>query len=185
MGSAHPLVEVNIWAKIEEYISVSVGLTERTRHTVLYLIVWYLTFKCDLDLELTHWQHRFCTSPCWDEHFSQVWRKSFNWYRIYRADTIMETDGRTYGRKDATKRIHFSPPPILWWGYKYEDWYVGRYFVSYCLLQNTYIRFKEMIKWYIYLLLSHIFTLKLPFCPMKMPKFESFFLHCMSLKAFI
>jgi hypothetical protein len=115
MGSAHKLVEVNIWAKIEENLSISVGLTERTRHTVSYLTIWYLTFNFDLDLELTHMQSGFCTTPCWGEHLSQVWRKSFNLYKIYRADSIMETDGRT----DATKRIHFSPTPhILWWGYK-------------------------------------------------------------------
>jgi len=30
MGSAHPLVEVNIGAKIKENLSISVGLTERT-----------------------------------------------------------------------------------------------------------------------------------------------------------
>jgi len=34
MGSAHPLVEVNIWAKIKETLSISVGLTERTRYNV-------------------------------------------------------------------------------------------------------------------------------------------------------
>jgi hypothetical protein len=39
MGSAHCLVEVNILAKIEENLSISVGLTERTEHTVKYLIV--------------------------------------------------------------------------------------------------------------------------------------------------
>jgi hypothetical protein len=30
MGSAHPLVEVNISAKFEENLSISEGLTERT-----------------------------------------------------------------------------------------------------------------------------------------------------------
>ena len=34
IGSARPLVEVNIWAKIKENRSISVGLTERTRHNV-------------------------------------------------------------------------------------------------------------------------------------------------------
>jgi len=34
MGSAHPLVEVNIWAKIKEKLSMSVGLTKRTRHNI-------------------------------------------------------------------------------------------------------------------------------------------------------
>jgi len=54
MGSAHSFVEVNISAKIEENLSISVGLTERTLHNVKYLIVWYLTFNCDLDLERAH-----------------------------------------------------------------------------------------------------------------------------------
>jgi hypothetical protein len=71
------LVEVNIWAKIEENLSISVRLTERTRHTVFYLIVWYLTFNNDHDIELTHEQHGFCIPPCWI-HLSQVWRKSIN-----------------------------------------------------------------------------------------------------------
>jgi len=34
MGSAHPLVEVNISAKFEENPSINVGLAERTRHNV-------------------------------------------------------------------------------------------------------------------------------------------------------
>jgi len=34
MGSAHPFVEVNIWAKIKENPSISVGLTEQTQHNV-------------------------------------------------------------------------------------------------------------------------------------------------------
>jgi hypothetical protein len=34
MGSAHPLVEVNILAKFEENLSISEGLTERTQRTV-------------------------------------------------------------------------------------------------------------------------------------------------------
>jgi hypothetical protein len=63
MGSAHPLVEVNIWAKFEENPSIGIGVIERTRK----------------------------------------WRR---------------TDRRTDGPTDATKRIHYSPPPhILWWGY--------------------------------------------------------------------
>jgi hypothetical protein len=89
------------------------------------LIVWYLTFNCDLDLELTHGKHGFCTSPCWGQHLSQVWRKSFNWYRIYRADTKMETDGRTDGPTDGRTRQSESiiaPPPIVWWGYKKLMW---------------------------------------------------------------
>jgi len=76
------------------------------------LIVWYLTFNCYLDLELTHGQHGFWTFPCWGEHFSQVWRKSFNWYRIYRADTIMETDGRTDGKTRQSESIIATPPPF-------------------------------------------------------------------------
>jgi len=79
------------------------------------VIVWYLPFNCDLDIELTHGQHGFCTSPCWGEHFSQVWRK---WCRINRADTIMETDRRNGQKYGQTKLIHYSPPPTLWWGYK-------------------------------------------------------------------
>jgi len=62
IGSAHLLVEVSILAKIKENLSISVWLTERTRHNVLYLIVWYLTFNCDNYLELTHGQHGFCTA---------------------------------------------------------------------------------------------------------------------------
>jgi hypothetical protein len=119
MGSAHPLVEVNIWAKFEENPSISVGLTEWTRHSVKYFIVWYLTFIWDLDLELTHGRHGFCTSPCWGEHLSQVWRKSFNWYRIYRGDTKMKTDGETDRQTRQSETIIAPPPYNLWWEYKY------------------------------------------------------------------
>ena len=62
MGSAHPLVEVNVSFKFEGNPSISKGVIERTRHNVLYLFVKYLTFNCDLDLELTHGQHGLCTS---------------------------------------------------------------------------------------------------------------------------
>jgi len=34
MGSAHPLVKVNIWAKIKENLSISVWLTERIWHNI-------------------------------------------------------------------------------------------------------------------------------------------------------
>jgi hypothetical protein len=34
IGSAHPLVEVNICAKFKDNLLISVGLTQRTRHTV-------------------------------------------------------------------------------------------------------------------------------------------------------
>ena len=63
MGSAHPLVEVNVSFMFEENPSISKGVIERTQHNVLYLLVKYLTFNCDLDLELTHGQHGLCTSP--------------------------------------------------------------------------------------------------------------------------
>ena len=39
MGSAHPLVEVNVLFKFEENPSVSKGVIERTRHNVQYLFV--------------------------------------------------------------------------------------------------------------------------------------------------
>jgi len=59
MGSAHPLVEVNVSFKFEGNSSISKGVIERTRIG----------------------------------------------------------DGRTDGPTDATKRIQYSPPHILWWGY--------------------------------------------------------------------
>jgi hypothetical protein len=80
-----------------------------TTYCLIYDCVRYLTFNCDLDLELTHGQHEFCTSPCWSEHLSQVWRKSFKWYRSYRADTKMETDGRTYRPTRQSESI-MAPP---------------------------------------------------------------------------
>ena len=63
MGSAHPLDEVNVSFKFEGNPSISKGVIERTQQNVLYLFVKYLTFNCDLDLELTHGQHGLCTSP--------------------------------------------------------------------------------------------------------------------------
>ena len=60
MGSAHPLVEVNVSFKFEGNPSISKGVIERTRIG----------------------------------------------------------DGRTDRPTDATKRIQYSPPHILWWGYK-------------------------------------------------------------------
>jgi len=62
MGSARPLVEVNVSFNFEGNPSMSKGVIERTRHNVKYLFVKYLTFNCDLDLELTHGQHGRCTS---------------------------------------------------------------------------------------------------------------------------
>ena len=59
MGSAHPLVEVNVSFKFEENPSISKEVIE-----------WTLI-----------------------------------------------GDGRTDGPTDGTKRIQYSPPPILWWGY--------------------------------------------------------------------
>jgi len=59
MGSAHPLVEVNVSFKFEGNSSISKGVIERTRIG----------------------------------------------------------DGRTDRPTDATKRIQYSPPHILWWGY--------------------------------------------------------------------
>ena len=38
-------------------------------------------------------------------------------YEIYRADTIMETDGRTDWRTGQSESI-IAPPHISWWGYK-------------------------------------------------------------------
>jgi len=65
MGSAHPLVEVNVSFKFEGNPSISKGVKERTQHNVYryYLFVKYLTFNFDLDLELKHGQHGLCTSP--------------------------------------------------------------------------------------------------------------------------
>jgi len=63
MGSAHPLVEVNVSFKFEGNPAISKGVIERTRHNVQYVFVQYLTFNCDLDLELTHGQHGLCTYP--------------------------------------------------------------------------------------------------------------------------
>jgi len=63
MGSAHPLVEVNVSFNFEGNPSMIKGVIEPTRHNVKYLIVKYLTFNCDLDLELTHGQHGLCTFP--------------------------------------------------------------------------------------------------------------------------
>ena len=63
MGSAQSLVEVNVSFKFEGNPSIGIGFEERTRHNVKYLFVLYLTFNCDLDLELTHGQHGLCTSP--------------------------------------------------------------------------------------------------------------------------
>jgi len=63
MGSAHPLVKVNVSFKFEGNPSISKGVIERTRHNMSYLFVKYLTLICDLDLELTHGQHGLCTSP--------------------------------------------------------------------------------------------------------------------------
>ena len=63
MSSAHPLVEVNVSFKLKANTSNSKGVIERTRHNVIYLFVKYLTFNCDLDLELTHGQHGLCTAP--------------------------------------------------------------------------------------------------------------------------
>jgi len=39
MGSAHPLVEVNVSFKFEENPSIRKGVIERTRHNVYYLFV--------------------------------------------------------------------------------------------------------------------------------------------------
>jgi len=63
MGSAHPLVEVNVSFKFEGNPSISKGVIERTR--------------------------------------------------IGDGPTDRPTDRPT----DATKRIQYSPPHILWWGY--------------------------------------------------------------------
>jgi len=63
MGSADPLVEVNVSYEFEGNPSISKGVIERTRQNVSYLFVKYLTFNCDFDLELTHGQHELCTSP--------------------------------------------------------------------------------------------------------------------------
>jgi len=65
IGSAHPLVEVNVSFKFEGNPSISKGVIERTR---------------------------IGDGP---------------------------TDRRTDRPTDATKRIQYSPPPILWWGYNY------------------------------------------------------------------
>ena len=64
MGSAHPLVEVNVSCKFKGNPSISKGVIERTR--------------------------------------------------IGDGRTDRPTDRPT----DATKRIQYSPPHILWWGYK-------------------------------------------------------------------
>jgi len=39
MGSAHPLVEVNVSLKFEENPSISKGVIEQTQHNVKYLFV--------------------------------------------------------------------------------------------------------------------------------------------------
>ena len=62
MGSAHPLVEVNVSFKFEGNPSISKGVIERTRIG----------------------------------------------------------DGPTDRPTDATKRIQYSPPQMLWWGYNYK-----------------------------------------------------------------
>ena len=46
LGSAHPLVEVNVSFKLEGNPSIGIGFIERTWHNVLYLFVYYLTFNC-------------------------------------------------------------------------------------------------------------------------------------------
>jgi len=54
MGSAYPLVEVNISAKFEENPSIGIGFIERTRihvKTLEYFLNQFLTFKYDLDLK--------------------------------------------------------------------------------------------------------------------------------------
>jgi len=67
IGSAHPLVEMNVSFKLEGNPSISKGVIEQTRHNVYYLFVKYLTFNCDPDLELTHGLHELCTSPSWSK----------------------------------------------------------------------------------------------------------------------
>jgi hypothetical protein len=43
-----------------------------------HFISQFLIFKCGLDLKLAQGWDGFCTLPSWDEHLSQVWRKSFH-----------------------------------------------------------------------------------------------------------
>jgi len=69
MGSAHPLVEVNVSFKFERNPSISKGVIERTR--------------------------------------------------IGDGRTDGPTDRPTDRPTDGTKRIQYSPPHILWWGYNY------------------------------------------------------------------
>jgi len=64
---------------------------------------------------------------------------SFIWYRIYRADTIMETEVQTDGRMDATKRkSHYSPPSHFVVGYEYISnikiyGSIGYMLLNYCI----------------------------------------------------
>jgi len=49
-------------------------------------------------------------------------KKNFKWFRIYRADTIMETDGRTDGRTRQSESIKAPPPALFCGGSKISDW---------------------------------------------------------------
>ena len=52
MGSAHPLVEVNVSFKFEENPSISKGVIEHHNIMCNICLLINLTFNCDLDLEL-------------------------------------------------------------------------------------------------------------------------------------